>query len=451
MISQKSVISLIVLGIIYGIAILFIESKMVLMTIIGIPLIALILIKPIIGFVLLIFSVPLATLPSLFPTFVFTFTNITVAKLIGGLATLSVFIHNIIQKRYIKFFKSSQGVLFLFLCGYVIFSGVTQPGAQTRECFTKYISFLMFFYLTISLVDSEEKFKLTTWTCVLGMGITSLLAILQHAKLGAEIRPGVMFYGPNYFGVSLLLIIPIAFYKFFTSKHMLSKTLAILSFVVLCLALAFTQSRGAMVGFVFVIMMLFWFPKRKVASVFLILIMLGMGAVTLPKTFWHRVKEGEISLKEEKAHTSAYRRVLLAQAGFKMLADKPLFGVGVGNFYWSSREYMPLVPGLAHNMYIEVAAELGSIGFALFMGIIIYTLKDLKEILKKAKEQNNTQFYYYAKSLLVGLVGFLIAAVFLHAEYEKFFWLVIFLTVCLRRIQEEQLVRGLSANQEEEC
>jgi len=435
-------IFLIILGVIYGIAILFIESKMVLMTIIGIPLIALILIKPIIGFVLLIFSVPLATLPSIFPSFVFTFTNVTVAKLMGGLATLSVFIHNIIQKRYIKFFKSSQGIFFLLLCGYVVFSGLTQSGAATRECFTKYASFLMFFYLTISLINSEGRFKLVLWTAVSAMTLISIMAILQHTKLGTDVRAGAMFYGPNYFGISLLLIIPIAFYNFFNSENMFGKSLSIVSFAILCLALAFTQSRGAMIGFVFVIMMLFWMPKRKIASVFLILVMLGIGTAAFPKTFWRRVEMTRISGEiQHEGAVSTTRRWQLAQAGLKIIVDRPIFGVGIGNFFWESREYMPIFPGLAHNMYIEVAAELGLIGFVLFMGIIIYTFKDLKMILKRAKGKNDLQFYYYAKSLLVGLTGFLISALFLHAEYEKFFWLVIFLTVCLKRIQVEQYQR----------
>ena len=112
----------------------------------------------------------------------------------GGLATLSVLIHNIIQKRYIKFFKSSQGILFFLLCIYVLISGFAFPGAFTRESFTRYASFLMFFYLTTSLVTSEERFNLTIWVCILGMAVTSLLGLFQHTKLGVEVRPGATFY-----------------------------------------------------------------------------------------------------------------------------------------------------------------------------------------------------------------------------------------------------------------
>lgn len=61
-------------------------------------------------------------------------------------------------------------------------------------------------------------------------------------------------------------------------------------------------------------------------------------------------------------------RVLLAEIALRMIADNPLFGIGLNNFIYAMPDYDPqgvrhYFPHPVHNMYLLIAAEMGLIGF----------------------------------------------------------------------------------------
>ena len=188
-----------------------------------------------------------------------------------------------------------------------------------------------------------------------------------------------------------------------------------------------------MIGLVVIFLLLALNSRRKLLSFLVIAILAGLFITYMPDYLQDRIETTGLELQEENPASSTYRRLLLSKAGLMMLRDNPIMGVGVGNFYWSVRNYVPASAGFAHNMYVEVAAETGLVGIFLFMGMIFFTLKDLRKIIKNASPHLKS----YGLGLYVGLMGFLVSAIFLHAEYEKFLWLFIFLTICLKKLAAE--------------
>jgi len=87
-----------------------------------------------------------------------------------------------------------------------------------------------------------------------------------------------------------------------------------------------------------------------------------------------RVKEG-VAAKQVVAQQNVDSRLTLFRGAADLALSHPLLGVGPGNFgnyYYVITGAPPGTPALlvVHDTYLEVAAELGLAGFALFMAFL---------------------------------------------------------------------------------
>ena len=104
-----------------------------------------------------------------------------------------------------------------------------------------------------------------------------------------------------------------------------------------------------------------WRPSRRLALVGLLLAVLVGGAVSRARR-----------LERDPTFMGSGLRTQFAQTSLRMIAARPLFGVGVGRYFPDSLLF--LSPQLAwtygtenaHNNFLQIASETGLVGFALF-------------------------------------------------------------------------------------
>ena len=93
--------------------------------------------------------------------------------------------------------------------------------------------------------------------------------------------------------------------------------------------------------------------------------------------------------------------------GIKFSLENPL-GLGLGNAGPASnhfaKDYLGFIP---ESWYLQVSLELGILGIILYLTILGFALKALYQ---KYKDGD-----YYALSLLLSLVGIMVASFFLHS------------------------------------
>ncbi|VAV85697.1 hypothetical protein MNBD_DELTA01-1781, partial [hydrothermal vent metagenome] len=94
---------------------------------------------------------------------------------------------------------------------------------------------------------------------------------------------------------------------------------------------------------------------------------------------------------------------------------------------------------IAHNTYLSIAAELGLPALLFFLAIIAYTYRSLWRLRKILID--DPKLTLLPNVLIVSLSGFVISATFLSAQNTKLFWLLIFLTIALERIVNEEKAR----------
>jgi O-antigen ligase len=137
--------------------------------------------------------------------------------------------------------------------------------------------------------------------------------------------------------------------------------------------------------------------------------------------------------------------------GWRMVEDQPLRGVGAGNFPIASIHYL-LEPGallrddfivdnpkVAHNTYLNVLAELGVVGLALFLAVIAFSLWCAARALGVASQAGDRQLDVLARAMIVVLVGLLAADFFGSRQYSKQLWLLLSLCPALLAISRAQL------------
>jgi O-antigen ligase len=137
-------------------------------------------------------------------------------------------------------------------------------------------------------------------------------------------------------------------------------------------------------------------------------------------------------------------RLLIWDVGFALWRDHFLFGLGVGGFpdaFFANqfRSGLPIPaidqPIVAHNTFLSVAAETGLVGLLLFLGMLAATSVALT---RAARQRMSDRLRPIARGYLIGLVGFLVAALFLSMEVNKWLWLVVGLAVAFARFHDAE-------------
>lgn len=212
------------------------------------------------------------------------------------------------------------------------------------------------------------------------------------------------------------------------------------------LALLTTASRGALVGMaVATIVAPFVVGKgRRLMTVVLIALAVGGAAsyiVTVAPASLERVTADD---------ATGSGRTEIWTVGWRVVEDNLVAGVGADNYANSTIHYL-FEPGAltrsdfivdqpkaAHNVYLQVLAELGAIGLALFVAVIVFALGSLLGAARAFARAGDRSLDLLSRALFVGLSGMLGALTFSTAIYSKQLWLLLALSVALAAMARER-------------
>ncbi len=135
---------------------------------------------------------------------------------------------------------------------------------------------------------------------------------------------------------------------------------------------------------------------------------------------------GVLSGRETGMDESAENRINAWSDGLLMLRSSPIWGVGFGNF----TEGADLV---AHNSFLHCAAELGLVGYFLWLAVLTVTLVQ-SLILEKQLDTDDPRHHElgrWARATRLALISFLVAAFFLSRAYNAVLFLLVGLSCAI--------------------
>jgi O-antigen ligase len=208
--------------------------------------------------------------------------------------------------------------------------------------------------------------------------------------------------------------------------------LAALGATTLCGAAIFlTGSRGGLVGLSVALAAFLVVGTRWRGRILLATVLLGLAGFG----YFEYVASPDI-----RAHVSSFGsgsgRLDIWTVAWRMIEANPLVGVGAGNFPVVSVHYL-LQPGaiehgaffistpkVTHNSYLEVWAELGIVGLALFVTILVFCVRSALRA-ARGLANGDVRMEFISRAVFVALVGMLATDFFGSREYVKELWLLL--------------------------
>jgi len=319
----------------------------------------------------------------------------------------------------------------------------------------------------IQFVDSLKKVGIFVNVLILVFFYVGIWAIF-HGGNG----PAGSFGGQdqNYTSAMMCMAIPLAYFSMRLTDRRAVKLFYAVALGVFVSAIVVGGSRGGFVGLAGVVLFcILNSPRKKQALMALMVGALLMAMVAGPK-YWEEMS----TITDTKEATADLRLELWEIAG-RMFLYNPVFGVGPANFRWNAGKYQSAeqfekfhreltYSAFVHSTYFEILSELGLVGVALFMMILIRTFKDLwrirsgeafRDLVRKNSGREPTgrnrnlpvidsqQLPYYSLAIMGSLVGYLVPSAFISFTYFSHFWLLVSLGIAFNELARQMTTKKM--------
>jgi O-antigen ligase len=323
-----------------------------------------------------------------------------------------------------------------------MFSYFSHGGTLGDPALTNRVSMLLLFFLIIALVDSIGRLRRVILIMIGSVAIAAVYVVRdwQFNRMYADYRPGGISGDANYFALCasacMLLSLQLALSRPTRwEKRYLYGCLAITS-----VAFLMAASRGGFVGLAIGLLFLMFRSGRGVRTMLLIGLVIAPLLVLVPNTSIQRIFHPGTG--EDEAVDA---RHVTWMAGLRMIEAHPIGGIGLNRFRSLVLSYEGTndkpVQSLAHNTYIEVAAELGIPGLLAYLALIWSGFRALN---RAARLKGQPVLREAAIGFQAAMIAATVCATFVSASWFRFLWLVLLLPACLPTI-EQRFVRRVAA------
>jgi len=260
-------------------------------------------------------------------------------------------------------------------------------------------SYVCFYYAVTAWVKDSAQLRKIIMSVLVSTIAVCVLAFLQVAggSFGdwfyrlysnqSEVIPpwtgrvSSVFLGVNFLAGYLNMVLPLAMAVQIWAGDASLRRAAKSCFFLGVIALVLTQSRGAYLGFLAMLLIAFKTvvtkkrARLKLLPGFALAVIIGAGisyaatqAVSDTGVAGPTARERFTSVDE-----TTLERVQIYAAAWNMFAGSPVMGIGYGNFRARFNSFTGDAPTDlwdAHSLYLKVLAETGAIGFACFLAMI---------------------------------------------------------------------------------
>lgn len=311
--------------------------------------------------------------------------------------------------------------------------------------FTYYVANILFLLVFVSLVDSVAKFVKILWVVTICAWFYAVFGLLRGVSTGGRFFIQGSMFDPNDIAYVLVTLLPLSFFFILRSDGGLKRILVLIGAGASLVLILLTGSRAGLLGLGAVLLLLVLTRAGSIKIGYKVALVAGIALVAV-LNFEKINVERYLTLTDLEADynlTSGTGRVEVWKMGMELLLKNPLTGVGARCFpmaigYLRAEAGLPPVWQAVHNSYLQIAAETGVIGIAVFISLILGSLRTFSKARKQeASSVDGRRLNAIAGSLQLGFIGSLICAFFLSQAYSIFFTLFFASSAVVRKLSAE--------------
>jgi len=310
--------------------------------------------------------------------------------------------------------------------------GAKYDNAYVIQRYLEYVKIIIISLFTVGQIDSRKRLRLMLWTIALSLGFFGFKGGLHGVlSFGAEIHrgPGGMLEDNNDFALALTMNIPLLMYLGFLEENRWVRRFCVLSVFLSVVTILLTHSRGGFLAMSAVMAVFVWRSKNRAMGFGLA----ALGVIAFFLLTPQHVLDRLSTIETYQQDSSAHARLTAWTVASRMIMAHPVLGVGMRNFRanWAEFSVGLVAPGakfafVAHNSYLQIWAESGSIAFFLFLTILgscFYTLRKLR--IRALQTDGADWIFHYTRMFEASLVGFVVGATFLNRGHFDLFYHIV--------------------------
>ena len=316
------------------------------------------------------------------------------------------------------------------------------PGEAYTEFTELLLKALIIFIVFVNVTRTEMRLKLMMWLAFAVSLYLSFWAVSDYSngifregsayyntqRIGGAIRG--LFGNSNDLALHLVTMVPLAIGFAFASKNSLKRIFYIGLGALFVAAVVVTFSRGGFLGLFIAILVLLRKigRKNKLLSTGALVVAMVTLLSLAPGTYFDRI--GTIFSSASDHTGSSSQRTEILKRSVRVTLRYPLFGVGVGNFHHKSVHEL-----VTHNAYTQVSSEMGIPALVIYLMLMIYPLRRLRQIEAETENRPDKRtFHYLSIGIQASLVAYMVSSFFGAVAYQWYVYFIVGYAVALRRL-----------------
>ena len=284
-------------------------------------------------------------------------------------------------------------------------------------------------------IYGHDRIRILLLTVVFSIGFYGVKGFFFVLRSGGAERvqgPDNSFLeGNTFMGLAFTMVIPLMIFMAREEKKPWLRKLMYVMAGLTIVSTIFTYSRGAYLGLVVILPLIFLRAKQKVFAACILIPAVLIAPFVLPDKVFERADQ----IENYETDRSANQRLQSWTVAWNLAKDYPLRGAGFEFEYfpdparwlqYGSEQYGWALQqsSAAHSIYFQVLGQHGFLALILYVALLFGTLSSLGRVRKRASSDERYGWAAnYATGLRVGLVGYMVSGAFLSSAYFDLAWL----------------------------